>query len=148
MEFIASRGGRVPEVSVATEIAPRLLLTLASLHARGIVHRHLKPEHIMCGPPEWRLIDFFDAADTLTDRLIDRTGALEYCAPEVLEKPELAELFNRARAPGPQPPPPPTHTHTLTHSHKRAPRPAPLYSRPPPFSPTPPRRRPSPPSAA
>lgn len=93
MELMAKEG-KIAEAQVAAYIAPSLLHTVAALHAAGVVHRNIKPEHVMYEASEFKLIDFFEVADLGEDRLTYRVGALEYMAPEVLDKPDLSTFFN------------------------------------------------------
>lgn len=96
IELVANNKGRLPEPYCASEVAIPLLQTVAALHAHGCVHRNLKPEHVICGPGcSVRLIDFTDAANKRNKCLNDRTGAMEYGAPELLAKPTTAEVFHK-----------------------------------------------------
>lgn len=98
IELVANNKGRLPEPFCASEVAIPLLQTMAALHAHGCVHRNLKPEHVVCGAGcSVRLIDFTEAANRRVRCLNDRTGAMEYSAPEVLVKPTTSEVFHKVR---------------------------------------------------
>ncbi|KIZ00183.1 hypothetical protein MNEG_7778 [Monoraphidium neglectum] len=62
IEAIANNGGRLPERVAARRIVGPLLRTLAHLHSRGIVHRDIKPEHILLAADGLRVADFSTAA--------------------------------------------------------------------------------------
>jgi Protein kinase domain len=85
------RGGTI-EDGTAVEAAAQVLDALAHAHAKGIVHRDVKPSNIMLEQQEGegvaaRLLDFglarIDDADTLT-AAGDVPGTLGYIAPERL----------------------------------------------------------------
>jgi serine/threonine protein kinase len=62
---------------------------LAHIHGAGLVHRNVKPSHIVQHPRTriWTLIDF-SAAATLGDRLefvCDDPQAVQYAAPETVD---------------------------------------------------------------
>ncbi|HZO50029.1 MAG TPA: serine/threonine-protein kinase [Gaiellaceae bacterium] len=85
----ALRHGLVGDRS-AVEAAAQVLEALAHAHARGIVHRDVKPANVLLedGPDvSAKLLDFglaqFDEADTLT-AVGDVPGTLAYMAPERL----------------------------------------------------------------
>jgi serine/threonine-protein kinase len=74
----------------AVEVAAQVLDGLAHAHARGIVHRDVKPSNVLLQDGEGvsaKLLDFglaqFDEADTLT-AVGDVPGTLAYIAPERL----------------------------------------------------------------
>jgi len=72
------------------KIVTQVLVTLAYCHARGVVHRDMKPENIMltCKPlwrsPDVKLIDFGAAAgqEELKNEVI---GTVEYMPPEAVQ---------------------------------------------------------------
>jgi serine/threonine protein kinase len=59
---------------VAADVAAPLLRILAGLHAPGVVHRDLKPEHIVRGPDGLKLVDWVLAADLAQERPHCRCG--------------------------------------------------------------------------
>ena len=84
----------------AVEAAAQVLDGLAHAHARGIVHRDVKPSNVLLADEEGvsvRLLDFglaqFDEADTLT-AIGDVPGTLAYISPERLR----GERGDRRRA--------------------------------------------------
>jgi serine/threonine-protein kinase len=89
----ALRGGGLDDWS-AVEAAAQVLEGLAHAHAKGIVHRDVKPANVMLEEGEEvavRLLDFglaqIDEADTLT-AVGDVPGTLAYIAPERLARGE------------------------------------------------------------
>jgi hypothetical protein len=85
----ALRDGRLDEWQTV-EAAAQILEGLAHAHARGIVHRDVKPANVLLADEEGvsiRLLDFglalFDEADTLT-AAGDVPGTLAYISPERL----------------------------------------------------------------
>jgi calcium/calmodulin-dependent protein kinase I len=76
--------------SSARRLVAQLLSALASLHARHVVHRDVKPENLMVcdvdDPSKCRLvmIDFGYASVGSSDKLEGLAGSPEYAAPEVL----------------------------------------------------------------
>jgi hypothetical protein len=83
------RGGKLSDAD-SVEVCAQVLDALAHAHARGIVHRDVKPSNVLLEEtPEVsaRLLDFglaqFDDADTLT-AIGDVPGTLAYISPERL----------------------------------------------------------------
>ncbi len=97
IEMVANCGGRVPEHVFVPDVLIPLTLLLADLHRRGLVHRHIKPEHVLCTREHGAvtLVDFAECVDKTQRCLNNRAGALEYMAPEVLDKPTAEEVFHR-----------------------------------------------------
>ncbi|KAJ9527464.1 hypothetical protein QJQ45_025788, partial [Haematococcus lacustris] len=94
IEVMANNGGRLSESRCVLEVVLPLLRVLAGLHSLGIVHRDIKPEHIMCSHGNVKLLDFCEAAQQSSRCLNYRTGQLEYIAPEVLSKPRAEDIFH------------------------------------------------------
>jgi len=61
IEAIANSGGKLHERQVAMKVAMPLLKTLSPLHRNGIVHRDIKPEHLMIHNGSIKLGDFGSA---------------------------------------------------------------------------------------
>jgi hypothetical protein len=86
----AIRAGELTDAD-AIEAAAQILEGLAHAHARGIVHRDVKPSNVLLAasdePVSVRLLDFglaqFDEAETLT-AVGDVPGTLAYISPERL----------------------------------------------------------------
>lgn len=76
--------GRRPERPRALYVFRQLLMALAHLHAKGLVHRDVKPENfIVAGTDEARLVDFDLSGPALEAfRKPLRVGTLPYLAPE------------------------------------------------------------------
>jgi eukaryotic-like serine/threonine-protein kinase len=86
----ALRAGKVDDAT-AIEVAAQVLDALAHAHAKGIVHRDVKPANVMvedCDEVSTRLLDFglarLDELEGLT-ATGDVPGTLAYVAPERLE---------------------------------------------------------------
>ncbi|OMJ77688.1 hypothetical protein SteCoe_22634 [Stentor coeruleus] len=75
---------KIPEV---INISAQVLITIETLHNKGIVYRDLKPENIMISDNgNAKLIDFGLAKEINNDRAHTICGSPEYMAPEVIRK--------------------------------------------------------------
>lgn len=100
IELIANHGGKISEQRCRQCVAKPALEALAGLHALGIVHRHLKPEHLILSKTseqghKLRIIDFTDSACKAKHSLNSRVGEVPYMAPEVLASPITEEIFHQ-----------------------------------------------------
>lgn len=100
IELMANSGGYLSEDCCARQVARPLLEALAGLHALGVIHRHLKPEHLLCSNTSLEIVDFTDAAHRKQHCLNCRVGDLHYMAPEVLSKPRTEDIFHQVRREG------------------------------------------------
>jgi serine/threonine protein kinase len=84
--------GRPMALAKAVEIARGVCDALACAHARGIVHRDVKPENILIDEAGWvKLADFglaLDVAAAPKGSKRTRLGTRRYMAPEQAENPE------------------------------------------------------------
>eukprot|EP00803_Ostreobium_quekettii_P010381 evm.model.scf_2340.1 EVM.evm.TU.scf_2340.1 scf_2340:6791-12223(-) len=95
MDRLAATGGRMSEEACAQTLVKPLVDTLAWLHENDIVHRNLKPEHIVFDAQgNARIADFFTAGIMGKTELTTREGTLAYMAPEVVSKPTDDEIFH------------------------------------------------------
>lgn len=95
LDRLASTGGRMAEDMCVRLVVKPLVDTLAWLHGNNIVHRDVKPEHILFdGQGNTRLTDFFSAAIKGKTAMVGREGTLAYMAPEVVTKPTDDEIFH------------------------------------------------------
>src|ERR671932_2932811 len=80
--------GRLP-VRRALRIAGQIGSALDAAHARGLVHRDVKPANILVGPDDRAYLSDFGTAKELAAGGMTRTGifvgTIEYCAPEQIE---------------------------------------------------------------
>jgi len=95
IELMACNGGRLSEGRLASDIIKPLLRAVSYMHSKGVVHRHIKPEHIMYSSTTIKVLDFLDAADKMNQCLNHRVGQLEYMAPEMLNKPRAEDIFHQ-----------------------------------------------------
>ena len=94
MAFMDDRGGVLTEKECVKYVARPLIKILSNLHASGLVHRDIKPEHILFDDQcKAHLCDFYVAGVIGHDTLTDREGTLSYMAPEVVAKPTPEEIF-------------------------------------------------------
>jgi len=92
---LANAGGRMPEVMCVRDVVKPLVAALAWLHDHNVVHRDLKPQHILFDDEdELRICDFFIAAVIGKTALVGREGTLAYMAPEMVNKPTDEEIFH------------------------------------------------------
>lgn len=81
------RGHVLPFAECRTLFAP-VLEGLCQLHARGIIHRDISPDNLMCtGDGAWKLIDF-GAAFQIGEQTAERSGKIAYAPPELYAKEE------------------------------------------------------------
>ncbi|GMH39094.1 hypothetical protein BSKO_06992 [Bryopsis sp. KO-2023] len=91
----ALEGGRIPEDVCVREVVLPLVQTISWLHEHNIVHRNLKPEHILFDAHgALKVVDFMSSATLGKDSMISREGTLAYMAPEMLSKPAPEEIFH------------------------------------------------------
>lgn len=81
------RGHVLPFAECQTLFAP-VLEGICQLHARGIIHRDISPDNLMCtGDGAWKLIDF-GAAFQIGEQTAERSGKIAYAPPELYAKEE------------------------------------------------------------
>jgi Protein kinase domain len=88
LKTLLAHGGRLP-VRRALRIVGQVASALDAAHARGLVHRDVKPANILVGPDDRAYLSDFGVAKDLGANGSTRTGSfvgtIEYCAPEQIE---------------------------------------------------------------
>src|SRR5436190_17600743 len=88
LKTLIAEEGRLP-VRRALSIVGQIASALDAAHARGLVHRDVKPANILIGPDDRAYLSDFGAVKELASAGTTRTGTfvgtIEYCAPEQIE---------------------------------------------------------------
>jgi serine/threonine-protein kinase len=92
LKTLIAEEGRLP-VRRALSITGQIASALDAAHARGLVHRDVKPANILIGPDDRAYLSDFGAVKELASAGTTRTGTfvgtIEYCAPEQIEGGEV-----------------------------------------------------------
>jgi hypothetical protein len=48
IEYASTQGGKLSEARLVVDVVLPLLTALQGVHKSGVVHRNIRPEHIMC----------------------------------------------------------------------------------------------------
>ncbi|MGZ4257362.1 MAG: protein kinase domain-containing protein [Gaiellaceae bacterium] len=92
LKTLIAEEGRLP-VRRALSIVGQIASALDAAHARGLVHRDVKPANVLVGPGDRAYLSDFGAVKELSSAGLTRTGAfvgtIEYCAPEQIEGGEV-----------------------------------------------------------
>lgn len=90
IEAIANAGGKLPERQVAIKVALPALTALAQLHGTGLVHRGIKPEHLLIDNGQLKIGDFGNAGCTTAEAAA--LGASSYRQQQQQQQSSLAFL--------------------------------------------------------
>ena len=92
LKTLIAQEGKLP-LRRALGIVGQIASALDAAHARGLVHRDVKPANILVGPEDRAYLSDFGAVKELASAGTTRTGTfvgtLEYCAPEQIEGGEV-----------------------------------------------------------
>jgi len=92
LKTLLLREGRLP-LRRALRIVGQVGSALDTAHARGLVHRDVKPANILVGDNDRALLSDFGVAKEIASNGSTRTGGfvgtIEYCAPEQIEGREI-----------------------------------------------------------
>ena len=92
LKTLIGEQGRLP-LRRALGIVGQIASALDAAHARGLVHRDVKPANILVGPEDRAYLSDFGAVKELASAGMTRTGTfvgtLEYCAPEQIDGGEV-----------------------------------------------------------
>jgi protein kinase-like protein len=88
LKTLLAEEGKLP-LRRALRIAGQIGSALDAAHARGLVHRDVKPANILVGPDDHAYLSDFGIVKELSSNGTTRTGSfvgtIDYCAPEQIE---------------------------------------------------------------